>query len=169
MLKISGDTREALRVTTQDLTSKLESRSAELMRQISTEHAERLRFQDHLGDQIDLKTKIMDEKLQYKADEIKESQDTIVATFQSHLRKMGEQVGGSLADISKANGALQKMMDVVVTECQKRIVQTEDSLTAKLNNFASELQQTRAILGKECEKIGDIIRDEIGARFTSDV
>ena len=167
--KLSSDAKENLKIIAQDFYDKFESRNNELTRQLSQEHSERLRYQDFLVGQMDLKAKMNDEKLVYHREETKELNKKLESTLASILKQKDIQSETEFKSIQVGLQNAQKGLEHLHIEFNQRLGTSKEHFTNKILGFESNLNQVNSMINKECETIGDIIREEITARFSSDV
>lgn len=156
-------------MTSQDILDKVESKSSDLMRQVQHEHSERMRYQDYLIGQIDLKSKIADEKLIYHKEELRESTNRLETSIQSAFKKRDDEWESKLRDLIKHQNKLQNTMEADAAEAAKRMGQIEDVTGHRFKTIETNMAQMSASMSKECENIGEIIKQEVNARFSSDV
>lgn len=169
MAKIAVDSKEMIKLLVNDLTQKSEARNAELMRQISTEHSERVRFQDYLLGQIDLKAKITEEKIIYEREETKDHFVKIENSLNLNLQRKEEKIDVLINENGKFHSQLRMALDSATSDFSKRINQVEELFASKTSQIEANMNRVQTFLSKECDNIGDIIRDEVNARFSSDV
>lgn len=163
------ETREAIRRVAQDCLSKLEAVSRDLTTKVSTEASERTRLQESLQQQVDAKTKSLEERLALRIKEAQEHSDQMEAQLQSQFRRFTDSCTGAIQDVHKSAITFAKSTEAKLDDLGARAGSIEADLVARTSQIAGEIKSLRNISAKECAKVGEIIRDEITARFASDM
>lgn len=163
------DVKEKVKLSLQEWTGQLETRTADILRQVSVEHAERVRAQEFYAGQLETKARILEEKVNYQAEETRRTCLAMEGQTTEDLRKKNDCWESSLLEVKKSYIGMQKWLENTFTELNKRSVGLEEQFGNKIGEFEGKLGHLRNELEKECENIGGIIKDEVGARFSSDV
>jgi len=169
MAKISHELRESLKINLNDLSSKIETKASELLRQISQEHQERIRSQEAMFGQIDLRSKILEEKIMYEKEEMRERYIGLESYTKGEFKRKDDALHHLNDTIDKYFIRAEKQIEFYKTEIYKTHMSFEEQVFAKTNTLDADIDGLKKAISGEYEKIGEIIKDEINARFSSDV
>lgn len=147
----------------------MESRANELARLITNERTERIRFQEQSILQFDQKSRQMDERLALVDKDTKQVQNELVLNIQTLFKKQADRMSELYQEINKVAQTFQKSFDAVDLKLSKQQADNNEIILEKMGKLSADLEQIWSAFGKECEKIGNIIKEEISARFQSDV
>lgn len=169
LTRLHIEIKEQSQANLHDFNTKLESRVNDLTRQITNERSERTRFQDQFCSQFEQKNRLTEEKLVFVEKESKQSQNDLVINIQALFKKQADRMSELYHEINKVTQTCQKSFETVDLKFSKQLSDNNELIADKLGKFSTDLEQVWSVFGKECEKIGNIIKEEIGARFQSDV
>lgn len=158
-----------MKVNVHELASKLEARSSELTRQISHEHQERVRSQEAMWGQIDLRSKILEEKILYEKEELREKHLTLESYMKSEFKRKDDHFSQLSEDVEKFSMRCEKQIEFYKNEIHKSFLAFEEQVFNKTSILDSDIDLLKKAINGEYEKIGEVIKEEINARFSSDV
>ena len=169
MSKLSNDVRESLRACASDLTAKLDSKSADLSQQVAQERQERTRAQEAICSQIDLKSKILEERLSYEKEETRERFFNLENFAKTELKRTEEAIEKLHANMEDFFREMERSAEVFKGDCQRSFALIEEEFGAKTNSIETDVDFLKKAINSEYGKISEIIKEEINARFSSDV
>ncbi len=169
MAKFNHDLRENIKLNLNELASKIETKSSELVRQIAQEHQERVRSQEAMFGQIDLRSKILEEKILYEKEEMREKYLTLEGFTKNEFKRKDESIHHLTEDMEKYFMRSEKQIEFYKNEIFKTHMAFEEQVFSKTSTIDSDIDGLKKAINGEYEKIGEIIKEEINARFSSDV
>jgi hypothetical protein len=163
------ETREAIKRASHEWTAKLETESKELAAKINGETTERANFQESMLQQIEVRFKCLEDKLALRLKEVQEHSEAVEGQLQSQFRRFTDSCTSAIQDVHKSAISFVKVTETKLDDLTGKIGTNNAELFAKIGQITTEIKSLRSLSAKECAKIGEIIRDEITARFASDM
>lgn len=167
--KITDDLKHLLSAMQSDYQLRLDSKITEVLNRIIIEHEERKRTEDDIRHQIDIRNKMMEEKMNYEKEEMRDRYMAMDSLVRAEFQRKEESIK-SLAELLENN----------IKRLQSNLKQEEISREQFEGALRIEMQKMQDIVNKdldffktqfalENEKITEIIKGEIDTRFSSDV
>ena len=167
--KMTEDLKQLLNAMQSDFHSRLDSKISEVLNRIVIEHEERRRAEDDLKHQLEVRTKLTEEKMNYEKEEMRDrymAMDSLVrAEFQRKeeaIRSLGELIENNIKKIQSSLKQEEITRDQFEAAIRIELQKMQDILNKDLDFFKSQF-------ALENEKLTEIIKGEIDTRFSSDV
>lgn len=167
--KITDDLKQLLAAMQTDYQTRLDSKITEVLNRIIIEHEERKRSEEDLRHQMDIRTKLQEEKINYEKEEMRDrymAMDSLVrAEFQrkeESIRSLGELVENNIKRIQTAIKQEEITRDQFEAAMRIEMQKMHEILNKDLEFFKSQF-------ALENEKLTEIVKGEIDTRFSSDV
>jgi len=167
--KITDDLKTLLQAIQTDYQTRLDSRITEVLNRIVIEHEERKRAEEDIKHQMEIRTKLHEEKMNYEKEEMRDRYMAMDSLVRAEFQRKEEAIR-SLAELLENN----------VKRIQQSLKQDEISRDQFEAALRIEMQKMQEVLNRdidffksqfalENEKIAEIIKGEIDTRFSSDV
>ena len=167
--KMGDDLKQLLSAMQSDFSSRLDSRVSEVLNRIIIEHEERRRGEEDLKHQLEIRSKLTEEKMNYEKEEMRDrymAMDSLVrAEFQRKeeaIRSLGELIETNVKKIQSGLKQEEITRDQFEAAVRIELQKMQEILNKDLDYFKTQF-------ALENEKITEIIKGEIDTRFSSDV
>lgn len=167
--KITTDLKQLLSSMQSDYQTSLESRVTEVLNRITIEHEERKRSEEDLKHQMDVRTKLQEEKINYEKEEMRDrymAMDSLVrAEFQrkeESIRSLGDLIENNIKRIQTSIKQEEITRDQFEAAMRVEMQRMQEILNKDLEFFKSQF-------ALENEKLTEIVKGEIDTRFSSDI
>ena len=167
--KMTDDLKGLLTNMQSEFQQKLENKNIELVNRIVNEHVERQRQQEDIKQQVDVRSKLIEDKVGYEREEMRDRYMALDVLVRAEFQRKEEAVK-----------SLNEMIENNVKNLQNNIKDEEYSRGQFENAIRLEVSKMQEVLKKDMEyfrsqfalendKLTDIIKGEIDTRFSSDV
>lgn len=167
--KMTDDLKQLLSAMQTDYQTRLDSKITEVLNRVIIEHEERKRSEEDLRHQMDIRTKLQEEKINYEKEEMRDrymAMDSLVrAEFQrkeESIRSLGDLVENNIKRIQTAIKQEEITRDQFEAAMRIEMQKMQEILNKDLEFFKSQF-------ALENERLTEIIKGEIDTRFSSDI
>lgn len=167
--KITEDLKGLLTNMQNDYSQRLDSKISDVVNRVVLEHEERKRAEDDIKNQVEMRSKMQEEKMNYEKEEMRDRYMAMDSLVRAEFQRKEESIR-----------ALQSMVENNIKSLYGTIKQEEVSRQQYEGALRIELQKVQELVNKdleffkgqfamENEKLTEIIKGEIDTRFSSDV
>ena len=167
--KMTDDLKGLLTNMQSEFQQKLENKNIELVNRIVNEHVERQRQQEDIKQQVDVRSKLIEDKVGYEREEMRDRYMALDVLVRAEFQRKEESVK-SQNDLIENN--IKNLQNNIKDEEYSR-VNFENAIRLEVGKMQEMLKKDmeyfRSQFALENDKLTDIIKGEIDTRFSSDV
>ena len=167
--KTNEELKVSLETFATDVNTKIEQKAQNLDARIKTEHDERIRSTEHIINQLEERMRLIDEKMRHEKESAKERYKTLENSIQWELSRKDEMIEALKHEMGNYWQRTMYKFEETQADISQFKSKVEEELNEAIDSIQVDLTDLKDKIIDNNEKIGEIVRSEIKARFESDV